>query len=384
MLFPRLPRAFARKFHKTENKKERTIQGQFLIPVPAGSVISESYPTRVTHGQVMLSHNGTKVLAPVNGVATLTADQKFFQIKQDGSWSTNSIYQFQSYDFSTLIDAFDEGALASLDIQDMPLKDYFLKYKSNSNFQIVLSPFSRYQHLDFEEMILTSMKEAYVSFIELLKTIFPKVEVTNFFEIPTLKFEHPNGIPEYFLHKQFQWDVTKAKKALQSNSVLYLGAETIYHILRKLYFGEPFTKRHLAVFLVDRKGRMDLEPRQFFLTNGQSLAFIPNNMDKRYKIASFDTVFEAIQPMDVNSLGYFNIYDHYSITLYEKLPAVRKEFSCIDCMECNHYCPTQTNPFQLIKGKIEEFDKDKCVSCGICTVYCPSGIDIRKRIEEVV
>lgn len=107
-------------------------------------------------------------------------------------------------------------------------------------------------------------------------------------------------------------------------------------------------------------------------------------MDKRYKIASFDTVFEAIQPMDVQSLGYFNIYDHYSITLYEKLPISRKEFSCIDCMECNQYCPTQANPIQLIKGKKEEFDKDKCVSCGICSVYCPAGIDIRKRIEEVL
>ncbi|TGM56355.1 oxidoreductase [Leptospira biflexa] len=384
MLFPRLPRAFARKFHKTENKRERTIQGQFLIPVPAGSVISESYPTRVTHGQVMLSHNGTKVLAPVNGVATLTSDQKFFQIKQDGSWSTSSVYHFQNYDFSSLTNAFDEGALASLDIQDMPLKDYFLKFKSNPSFRIVLSPFSRYQHLDFENMILGSMKEAYISFVELVKSIFPKVEVTNFFENPTLKFEHPNGIPEYFLHKQFDWNVVKAKKSLLSNEILYLGAETIYHILRKLYFGEPFTKRHLAVFLVDRKGRIDLEPRQFFLTNGQSLAFIPNNMDKRYKIASFDTVFDAIQPMDVNALGYFNIYEHYSITLYEKLPVARKEFSCIDCMECNHYCPTHANPFQLIKGKSEEFDKDKCVSCGICTVYCPAGIDIRKRIEEVV
>lgn len=384
MLFPRLPRAFARKFHKTENKRERTIQGQFLIPVPAGSVISDSYPTRVTHGQVMLSHNGTKVLAPVNGVATLTADQKYFQIKQDGSWSTSAEYRFQNYDFSSLLDAFDEGALASFDIRDLPLKDYFSRFKTSSSFRVVLSPFSRYQHLDFEEMILTSMKDAYVSFVSLLTSIFPKAEVTNFFEIPTLKFEHPNGIPEYFLHKQLQWGVLKAKKELRSDQILFLGAETIYHILRKLYYGEPFTKRHLAVFLVDRKGRMDLEPRQFFLTNGQSLAFIPANLDKRYKIASFDTVYEAIKPMDVTSLGYFNIYEHYSITLYEKLPAVRKEFSCIDCLECNQYCPTHANPFQLIKGKTEDFDKDKCINCGICTVYCPSGIDIRKRIEEVV
>lgn len=384
MLFPRLPRAFARKFHKTENKKERTIQGQFLIPVPAGSVLSDSYPTRVTHGQVMLAHNGKKVLAPVNGVASLTADQKYFQIKQDGSWSTTSPYHFRQYDFPTLLESFDEGALYSLDLMETPLKDYFQKFKKDSSFKIVLSPFCRYQHLNFEEMILRDMKDAYLSFIDLLKSIFPKAEVSNFFEVSSLDFKHPNGIPEFFLHKQFHEPVDKTRKSLIQHEVLFLGAETIFHILRKLYYNEPFTKRHLAVFLVDRKGRMDLEPRQFFLTNGQALAFIPANLDKRYKIASFETVFEEVEPLDVGSLGYFNIYEHYSITLYEKLPAARKEFSCIDCMECNNYCPTHANPVQLIKGKVEEFEKNQCISCGICTVYCPSGIDIRKRIEGVI
>lgn len=384
MLFPRLPRAFARKLHKTENKKERTIQGQFLIPVPAGSVLSDSYPTRVVHGQVMLAHNGKKVLAPVNGVASLTADQKFFQIKQDGSWSTTSPYQFRQYDLPTLLESFDEGALYSLDLLETPLKDYFQKFSKDSTFKIVLSPFCRYQHLNFEEMILRDMKDAYKSFIELLQTIFPKAEISNFFKVPSLDFEHPDGIPEYFLHRQFHEPVFQTRKSLVNHEVLFLGGETIFHILRKLYYNEPFTKRHLAVFLVDRKGRMDVEPRQFFLTNGQSLAFIPANLDKRYKIASFETVFEEVKPLDVTALGYFNIYEHYSITLYEKLPASRKEFSCIDCMECNNYCPTHANPVQLIKGKTEEFEKSLCISCGICTVYCPSGIDIRKRIEGVL
>lgn len=384
MLFPRLPRAFARKFHKTENKKERTIQGQFLIPVPAGSVLSDSYPARVTHGQVMLAHNGKKVLAPVNGVASLTPDQKHFQIKQDGSWSTTSPYHFRQYDFPSLLESFDLGALYSLDLIETPLKDYFQKFNKNSAFKIILSPFCRYQHLNFEEMILRDMKEAYLAFNELLKQIFPKAEVSNFFEQSSLDFEHPNGIPEFFLHKQFHELVDKTRKSLFNHEILFLGAETIFHILRMLYYNEPFTKRHLAVFLVDRKGRMDLEPRQFFLTNGQSLAFIPANLDKRYKIASFQTVYEEVKPMDVLSLGYFNIYEQYSITLYEKLPASRKEFSCIDCMECNNYCPTHANPVQLIKGRVEEFEKSQCISCGICTVYCPSGIDIRKRIEGVL
>ncbi|MCW7468510.1 ATP-binding protein [Leptospira kanakyensis] len=332
----------------------------------------------------MLAHNGKKVLAPVNGVASLTSDQKYFQIKQDGSWSTSSPFQSKKYDLPSLLEAFDTGALNSLDLIETPLKDYFQKFNKDSAFKIVLSPFCRYQHLNFEEMILRDMKDAYLSFIEQLRLNFPKAEISNFFEDQNLDFEHPNGIPEYFLHKQFHTPVDKTRKSLIGYEVLFLGAETIFHILRKLYYNEPFTKRHLAVFLVDRKGRMDLEPRQFFLTNGQSLAFIPTNLDKRYKIASFETVFEEVKPMDVGSLGYFNIYEHYSITLYEKLPATRKEFSCIDCMECNNYCPTHANPVQLIKGRVGEFEKNLCVSCGICTVYCPSGIDIRKRIEGVM
>ncbi|MDF3819540.1 4Fe-4S dicluster domain-containing protein [Leptospira sp. 96542] len=330
----------------------------------------------------MLESHGKKILSPVNGVASLTPDKQYFQIKQDGSWSTVAPYHPAKYDRNSLFATLDQGGLYSLDLNQTALAEYFKSFDPNKNFSIVLSPFSRIQHLDFRELIFRDMKEAFGELVSLIGLIFPKATISNFFLDEKLVYEHPIGFPEYFLHKQMEMTVESAIQSIVSCNTLYLGAETIYHILRMLYFGEPFTKRHLSVFLVDKKGRMDIEPRQYYLTNGQSLAFILNNLETKYKVASFESVFDSIEPVDVNSLGYFNIYEQYSLTLYEKLPVVRKSFSCIDCNECNLYCPTNANPFSLVKNRLEEFAKNQCIVCGICTVYCPSGIDIRTKILE--
>lgn len=383
MLFPRLPRAFTRKSHKAENKRERTIQGKFLIPVPEGTVLSAEFPRRVTHGEVLLEYAGKKILAPVNGVASLSFDQKHFLVKQDGTWSTSTPFESKTYVWDSLLSAFDEGAIYSLDLIQVSLKDYFLSFQKDKDITIVLSPYCRYQHLNFKELIEQSMPDAYSLFVDLLQSLFPKASIKNYFISKEIQFEHPLGIPEFFVHKMMNLSVETSRKKINDFQILYLGAETIYHILRKLYFNESFTKRHLSVFLVDKKGRMDTVSRQFYLTNGQALAFIPKNLDTRYKVASFQSFFDSIDTLEVNSLGYFNIYEHFSLTFYERLPVHRNEFVCIECGECNIYCPTNSNPFALVKERNSEFDSGKCVSCGICTVYCPSGIDIRKRILDI-
>lgn len=382
MLFPKLARAFTRKSHKAENKRERTIQGNFRIPVPEGCQIPEGFPKRVFHGEVLLQFSGKKILSPVNGVANLSPDQRYFEIKQDGTWSTDSLFQSKIYDWDSLLSAFDKGAIYSLDLEFISLKDYFLSFSRDAEIQIVLSPFCRTQHLNFEELIQNSMADAFALFKDLLPSLFPKAQLSNFFNTKDLVYSHPMGIPEFFVHKKKGISVASARKKIHEFQILFLGAETIYHILRKLFYGESFTKRHLSVFLVDKKGRMDTIPRQFYLTNGQSLAFIPKNLDTRYKIASFQSFFESVETRDIDSLGYFNIYENFSLTFYERLPVRRKEFICIECGECNVYCPTNANPLALVQERNDEFLKDQCVSCGICTVYCPSGIDIRKRIQK--
>ncbi|BDA77677.1 oxidoreductase [Leptospira kobayashii] len=383
MFFPRLPRTFTRKFHKAENKRERTIQGSFLIAVPSGSKITEIYPKRVSLGEVLIDSGALRILAPVNGVATLTEDGTHFQIKQDGVWKTSSPFQNRNYSFAEVLEKFVEGALASLDFPNLSLLKLFSSFSPENHFKIVISPFTRYNHLSFDEMIVAEMKEPLDQFLLLLKSTFPKAEILSHIDSGKIPYSHPLGIPEFFIHKITGEDIPSVNEQIQNNRILFLGPETIYHILRSLYYDEPFTRRHLSVCLVDRKGRMDTESRQFLLTNGQSLDFIRQNNDKRYKVASFQSMFDSVNALDINSLGNFNIYEHYLLLLYERLPVVRNEFACIDCNECNTYCPTNANPFALVKKRFEDFEKESCIECGICTVYCPSGIDIRSRILEV-
>ncbi len=382
MLLPRLPRAFTRKFHKIENKRERTIQGNFLIPVPPGSEIPNVFPKRVELGEVLVETGSLRILAPVNGVASLTESRSHFQIKQDGGWRTQSPYSSKSYTYEELLNTFQKGALASLDFPSVSLQTYFSYFSSQKEFNIILSPYSRYNHLDFKEMIESEMADAFSQFGALLQSVFPKAVLQNYFLAEKLEYKHPDGIPEYLIHTKMGLGIEEANHSLRHCELLYLGAETIFHILRMLYYGEPFTRRHLSVCLVDKKGRLDTEPRQFLLTNGQALDFIPQNIDQRYKVASFQGMFEPIQSVEIHSLGNFNIYEHYNLTLYERLPVIRNEFACIDCYECNTYCPTKANPLALVKTREDEFLKSSCIECGICTLYCPSGIDIRARILE--
>jgi ferredoxin len=381
--FPRLHRSFTRKFHKTENKRERTIQGNFLIPVPKGQVVPDLFPKRVTLGETLLDTQNLRILAPVNGLASLTSDGSYFQIKQDGAWNTASPFLMRSHTYESFLEDCREGALSSLDFPDLPLDKYFLHFKKEDSFDVYFSPFTRYNHLPFLDIILSEMNEAMSEFEKLIKTIFPNATLHNYLQAKGADFSHPDGIPEYFISRKKNISILESKIALDSRKILYLGPETVYHILRMLYFREPFTRRHLYVCLVDRKGRIDTESRYFLLTNGQSLEFIIQNFDKRYKIASFQSMYEAGASLDIHSLGNFNIYEHNTLLLYERLPVLRNAFPCIDCHECNTYCPTQANPYSLTSGNIENFQKLQCIECGICTLYCPSGIDLRTMILGV-
>jgi ferredoxin len=381
--FPKLPRSFTRKFHKTENKRERTIQGNFLIPVPSGSQIPDDFPKRVVLGETLVGSQNLRILAPVNGLASLTSDHTHFQIKQDGAWSTTSPFLRRVSNYESFLADCSEGALASLDFPDLPLDKYFASFSKTESFTVYLAPYTRYNHLHFSEIIAQEMQEALTEFELLLCQIFPNAKIYNFLKSERSSFTHPMGIPEYFVSKQQKAGIKEANESLSRHKVMYLGPETVYHILRMIYYREPFTRRHLYVCLVDKKGRIDTESRYFLLTNGQSLDFIIQNFDKRYKIASFQSMYEPVDSHDIRSLGNFNIYEHKVLVLYERLPVIRNAFPCIDCFECNTYCPTGANPFSIVKGFADDFVKSQCIECGICTLHCPAGIDIRSKIIGV-
>lgn len=384
MVFPKLPRSFTRKLHKTENKRERTIQGNFLIPVPPGSSLPDDFPRRVSLGEILVDAQTKRILSPVNGLASLTADRTHFQIKQDGAWRTDSPLQITSYTYETFLEICKVGALASLDFEHLTLDQYFSSFKKDGTFDIFLAPYARYNYLPFSNFILDEMPEAFKEFESLIRKIFPNAKIHNEIKPDFIPFKHPDGIPEFFISQKTGSTIRDALTALDSRTVMYLGPETIYHVLRMAFYNEPFTRRHLYVCLVDRKGRMDTESRFYLLTNGQSLDFVIKNFDSRYKIASFQSMYEGVNSLDIRSLGNFDIYNHSILLLYERLPVIRNSFACIDCYECNTYCPTNANPIAVVKNNSEEFVKSQCIQCGICTLYCPSGIDIRSKIQGLV
>ncbi|GBF51800.1 hypothetical protein LPTSP4_33380 [Leptospira ryugenii] len=381
MNFPKLPRTFTRKLHKTENRRERTIQGQFVIPVPTGVVIEGDFPRRVELGDTLVFTDQMRILAPVHGIVTKSEDGSFFYVQQDGAWKTNSPLQIPELNLESLLAECTKGALASLDFPDCPLDQYFRSFSPQTSFDIYLAPYSRYHFLPFSEMLWQEMPEACQDFPILLQKIFPKANILSFLRANTDDYAHPDGIPEYFLSKERKCNIIDAKKDISDRKILYLGPETIYHILRKLYYGEPFTKRHLYICLVDKSGRIDTVQRYYLLTNGQSLEFLSKDMENRYKVASFQSMFESVESIDIQSMGFFNIYRHSILLLYERKPVKRSAFACIDCFECNSYCPTKANPFALVKHRNDEFVKEDCVDCGICTLYCPAGIDLRTMIQ---
>ncbi|MDZ4724781.1 MAG: 4Fe-4S dicluster domain-containing protein [Leptospira sp.] len=381
MVFPKLSRGFTRKFHKTENKRERTIQGNFLIPVPTGHQIPDQFPRRVSLGEVLVTTPNLRILAPVNGIVSLNEEKTHFQIKQDGAWNTNSPYDPKSLTLDTFINECKMGALASLDFPNLTLDQYFSSFQPMETFEIFIAPYTRNNFLPFSEILHDEMRPALREFITLLQQLFPKATMFNYLENHQSKFKHPQGIPEYFISQKTNQNIPSIREALSSRKVMYLGPETIYHILRMIYFKEPFTRRHLYVCLVDKKGRIDTESRYYLLTNGQCLDFLVKHLQGRYKVASFQSMFESVTIEDINSLGFFNIYEHQVLVLYERKPVKRKAFACIDCLECNTYCPTNANPISIVKNRHSQFNVSNCIECGICTLYCPSGIDLRSMIQ---
>ncbi|MCX7999790.1 MAG: 4Fe-4S dicluster domain-containing protein, partial [Leptospiraceae bacterium] len=56
---------------------------------------------------------------------------------------------------------------------------------------------------------------------------------------------------------------------------------------------------------------------------------------------------------------------------------------CIDCNDCNYFCPVQANPKELLNRNKSSFLAEKCIECGLCSVFCPSHIDFARRIREL-
>lgn len=383
MRFLRSKRSFALRHHEKGQKNETLLEGSFCLPMGKDNRLIGEYPRRVGVGDVLAFCRNRKILSPANGIADsrIQVGETSLFITQDGSLEPKHSYREPSRELTSLLSNIDENSIYSLDFpgaQDIPLSEYLADFSQNSGATLVLSPFSRIGSPDFQKILLRDYSTEIHHLVGLFTELFPKQKIRSYLEDSNLRYSYPMGIPDYFCHRIAGYSIL-GEKARDRGRVYYLGGETIWHLVRSLYFGIPFTRRHLSVFCVDRHGRLDGKERSFLLSNGQSFDFLTGIFAKEYNTYSLDHFFFKGEILDRTSRHYFNIFETSSIVFYAAKPKEFSELPCTECWECSYHCPTQANPIGLVLAE-ERFSASHCVHCGLCSIHCPSGIDLRKRM----
>jgi ferredoxin len=384
-VFPKSISELFKKFFLKEGVvyQEISVDGPFHFLLSHDSVLIGEYPRRVSIGEILYTTNSHKTLSPVEGLAYSKPENNLLQIYVDGALA--SIPNRDKNEFSQLAELterIDELALPSIDFK-VPLKEYFDRFQNKTPKGIVFSPFTRNNTLDYHSLILKEFGDDLGEFISLFNKLFPSIPIYDFVQNrPNFSFQHPFGIPEFFIRK-FVMGGQYSRSKKEEDDYIYFGAETLYHFLKGYFFGIPFTRRMCIVHLFSRSGNLSRQKYVFNLMNGQSLNFISSKFKEKFKFFSFDYIYDEPKFEEFNKKYYYDIEKHSDIVLYPKGPSTQIEFPCTGCLECNYFCPTHANPFSLVFDNANNFKLDSCIECGICSVYCPSGIDLKKKIEKL-
>lgn len=381
MFFPKLSLPSAGFSSAKPLKKELTLQGIFTIPLP-NQLTSSDFPRRVTLGESLgETEKGWAVLSPLNGIVSLSKDKKQMLLNLDGEWLSAREYKPKLTDYSEFLLKIKKLGLLHLDFRESTLHSAFDNLNNLKLETIVLSPFTAHNHLNAKELFSEQEKLGIQFLKNQFLSFFPKVKILDLLTEVVDEFSEPLGNHEYFLSKNLGISLREVRTKLADRSLLYLGPETIFHLIRALYFSIPFVKRHLIVFLMDSSGKVGSIRKEYFLSNGQSLQFLVDEYQEKYSTASFESVYDISASMDIQKLPYFQIQNHSFLILTKGKKKERSPFPCIQCLECNGICPTKANPYALILEEPGRFQREECLHCGLCTVHCPSGIDLRALIN---
>lgn len=384
MRIPRPERKFSYTRSRKKDRNEYLLEGSFQIALPDEIRFIGEYPRRVHLGDSLGIHGKQKILSPANGIAeiiSLDFGEKAFRVTQDGSLEPKKEFQNQNYDLNSFLNRLEKSAVYSLDFEDLPLAEYLGEFAKRPDAELVISPFTRFEGPNFRSILQKDYPEELELLSGLLMKVFPKQKIKNFLPDTKIQYKYPMGIPDYFSHKLGGYDILSPEKK-DAGRVYYLGAETIWHLIRSVYFDIPFTKRHLTVKYVNKSGQIERRERIFLLSNGQSFQFLEKLFSFPYETYSLDELFQPSRIFSKNEEYFFNIFQDHSLVFFEKKPVKARESICTECMECNQYCPTSANPVSLVRSGLGSFSSHSCIQCGLCTIYCPSGIDLRSRIRD--
>ena len=328
------------------------------------------FPRRVLSGEPIFEIDHCLVLSPVNGIARNT--ESGISITQDGLLQQRQLSEKKEFSYDEILDKVRAMSIISLDFPCQPLVGLFQKAKTEE-FDIIFSPFSRTNNIDFAAMIMNELKDEFMQFKGNLMTVFRGSPFKDFIGPANLKYQYPDGIPEFFIQKFTDTSVIPDK-------TLYLGAETIYHMLRALYLNIPFYQRYITVNFADKWGNVDIGNEAYLVFNGQSLNFIKNKIPAKYNYFTYNSFYESNEVFSRDDQFYIDIFRDYSITFFEK--KYERSPVCLDCNYCNYLCPVGANPYLLVSRE-SGFKKELCFDCGICSVHCPGGVNLRQKIKDV-
>lgn len=360
-------------------------EGLTIQPIFRGKVLglNGEYPRRVNIGEPIAEDENISLLSPVNGIAKVEKDyiSQISTVKLfiDGKLVQNNPFNNFEFDFNTLKEKLFQSGITSLDFENSSIISMLNNLKRDRESFIVFSPFTRENLVDFKDRIFQNYSSELAQFKKNLSMIFPEVNTIDFMTNKNIPFQYPDGEPRYFLHKYCGFDISQK---LEENRIVYFGPETIYYLLKALYYDTPFFEREVPIIIIDARGNMIGGSGVFNIKNGLNLKEYFKTIKGNFKYFTINSFYKKNPIFNLEEDFIFDIYNHSCIIICKSKINEQTETNCIECDDCSHYCPVQANPRALIDNNYQEFKKDICIECGICSVFCPSHINLEQKIQD--
>jgi Pyruvate/2-oxoacid:ferredoxin oxidoreductase delta subunit len=337
------------------------------------------YPRRVNLGESLFEKDSFKIVSPINGIARYNLDSNEVVLESDGYFFPKPIQNLRSYTKESLLERLNLFGVISLDF-GKTLEDLFKPFQSSRESFIIFSPITRENQIDFSEILFKQFKEELVHFKKAISQIFPESNTIDYLTQNKIEFEYPEGIPSYFLSKYLGIEL---KSSFPHENFLYLGPETIYHMIRAMYQEISFHERHIGFGLLEQDDEIKIQHKHFLLKNGTNLSETLSKYKEEYSYYCLNSYFDADEIYSIDTELILDIYKHKSILLVKQFQEEKKESECIDCNKCDLFCPVNAEPRSLLDKNSNRFKKDICFECGICSLVCPSDIDLKSLIQKV-
>jgi ferredoxin-like protein FixX len=348
------------------------IESQSLNP-------SGIFPRRVEIGEVLYTDFNYKILSPINGIAYLDANQKKISLQIDGELNFKPKYERKEFSLLELKNKLNQLGIVTLDFKNQPFSDLLDEFRGSKETHIVLAPIVIEGNYDYKQLLTSKFKPELESFKRNLEKTFPNTKILDFLNDKKIDYRYPEGFYKLFLKKYCDIPISST---YDHTKILYIGPETLYHIIQGIYYNIPFHERIVGIGLLNKNGKLEGETRFFKIKNGTNLTeFFKNfNLNNNYKYVTVNSLYKKEEVIEIGNEFIFNIYKYKYLYICENKSLNSSETICIECGDCNYFCPVEAKPKALLDKDTSEFLTKECLECGLCSVFCPAHIDFQTRI----